>query len=235
MDIKLKDFEGPLDLLLHLVSKYEMDIYDVPLVEVIEQYLAYLAGLTALRLEVAGEYMVMASQLMLIKSRKLLPKLVTVEEMGDDPEDLLISQLEEYARFKAISQNLADQHAHRAQFFTKAKEELIVEDATLKHDKTGLDIFLTFSKVMAKKQESIKTGHTVIEREDFRIEDMMQRVEERLPLEGQLSLTCLFEETRSVNELVTLFLAVLELIKVHKVYVQQQEVFGEISLGRELS
>ena len=71
MDIKLKDFEGPLDLLLHLVSKYEVDIYDVPIVEVIEQYLAYLATLQAMKLEVAGEYMLMASQLMLIKSRWL--------------------------------------------------------------------------------------------------------------------------------------------------------------------
>ena len=83
MDIKLKDFEGPLDLLLHLVSKYQMDIYDVPIVEVIEQYLAYISTLQAMKLEVAGEYMVMASQLMLIKSRKLLPKIVEAE-----PEDL---------------------------------------------------------------------------------------------------------------------------------------------------
>ena len=78
MDIKLKDFEGPLDLLLHLVSKYQMDIYDVPITEVIEQYLAYISTLQAMRLEVAGEYMVMASQLMLIKSRKLLPKVAEV-------------------------------------------------------------------------------------------------------------------------------------------------------------
>ena len=84
MDIKLKDFEGPLDLLLHLVSKYEVDIYDVPLVEVIEQYLAYLATLQAMKLEVAGEYMVMASQLMLIKSRKLLPKIVEESPLEED-------------------------------------------------------------------------------------------------------------------------------------------------------
>ena len=86
MDIKLKDFEGPLDLLLHLVSKYEVDIYDVPIVEVIEQYLAYLATLQAMKLEVAGEYMLMASQLMLIKSRKLLPTVVEAEPEADDPE-----------------------------------------------------------------------------------------------------------------------------------------------------
>ena len=81
MDIKIKDFEGPLDLLLHLVSKYQMDIYGVPLIEVIEQYLAYLATLQAMKLEVAGEYMLMASQLTLIKSRRLLPKVA--EEMDE--------------------------------------------------------------------------------------------------------------------------------------------------------
>ena len=85
MDIKLKDFEGPLDLLLHLVSKYEVDIYDVPILEIIEQYLAYIATLKAMRLEIASEYMVMASQLMLIKSQKLLP---TVVENLPDEEDL---------------------------------------------------------------------------------------------------------------------------------------------------
>ena len=93
MDIKLKDFEGPLDLLLHLVSKYQMDIYDVPITEVIEQYLAYVSTLQAMRLEVAGEYMVMASQLMLIKSRKLLPKVAEVSDLEDDLEQDLLSHL----------------------------------------------------------------------------------------------------------------------------------------------
>ncbi|HFH9987417.1 TPA: segregation/condensation protein A, partial [Streptococcus pyogenes] len=74
MDIKLKDFEGPLDLLLHLVSQYKVDIYEVPIVEVIEQYLNYIETLQVMKLEVAGDYMLMASQLMLIKSRRLLPK-----------------------------------------------------------------------------------------------------------------------------------------------------------------
>ena len=102
MDIKLKDFEGPLDLLLHLVSKYQMDIYDVPITEVIEQYLAYISTLQAMRLEVAGEYMVMASQLMLIKSRKLLPKVAEVTDLEDDLEQDLLSQIEEYRKFKLL-------------------------------------------------------------------------------------------------------------------------------------
>ena len=106
MDIKLKDFEGPLDLLLHLVSKYQMDIYDVPITEVIEQYLAYVSTLQAMRLEVAGEYMVMASQLMLIKSRKLLPKVAEVTDLEDDLEQDLLSQIEEKIDLYEIAKKL---------------------------------------------------------------------------------------------------------------------------------
>lgn len=178
MDIKLKDFEGPLDLLLHLVSKYEVDIYDVPIVEVIEQYLAYLATLQAMKLEVAGEYMLMASQLMLIKSRKLLPIVVEAEPEEDDPELELLSQLEEYARFKAASQELAKQHEVRAQYFSKPKVELVYEDVTLNQDKTIQDIFLAFSKIMTEKQEEIRRNHTTIARDDYKIEDMMLIIEE---------------------------------------------------------
>ena len=117
MDIKLKDFEGPLDLLLHLVSKYQVDIYEVPITEVIEQYLAYIATLQAMRLEVAGEYMLMASQLMVIKSRRLLPKVVEQTDPEEDPEMDLLDQLEEYRKFKLLSEKMGEQHNERAHYF----------------------------------------------------------------------------------------------------------------------
>ena len=209
MDIKLKDFEGPLDLLLHLVSKYEVDIYDVPIVEVIEQYLAYLATLQAMKLEVAGEYMLMASQLMLIKSRKLLPTVVEAEPEADDPEQELLSQLEEYARFKAASQELAKQHEVRAQYFSKPKVELVYEDVTLNQDKTIQDIFLA------------------------KIEDMMLIIEEAFGLKNELYLDELFTDAKDMNQVITLFLATLELIKVHRISVQQETIFGTITLRKE--
>ena len=124
MDIKLKDFEGPLDLLLHLVSKYQMDIYDVPITEVIEQYLAYVSTLQAMRLEVAGEYMVMASQLMLIKSRKLLPKVAEVSDLEDDLEQDLLSQIEEYRKFKLLGEKLEVKHQERAQYYSKVADRV---------------------------------------------------------------------------------------------------------------
>lgn len=196
MDIKLKDFEGPLDLLLHLVSKYEVDIYDVPIVDVIEQYLAYLATLQAMKLE-------------------------------------LLSQLEEYARFKTVSQELAKQHEERAQYFSKPKVELVYEDVILNQDKTIQDIFLAFSKIMAEKQEEIRRNHTTIVRDDYKIEDMMLVIEEAFSARNELILADLFTDAKDMNQVITLFLATLELIKVHRISVQQETIFGTITLRKE--
>ena len=230
MDIKLKDFEGPLDLLLHLVSKYQMDIYDVPITEVIEQYLAYISTLQAMRLEVAGEYMVMASQLMLIKSRKLLPKVAEVTDLEDDLEQDLLSQIEEYRKFKLLGEQLEVKHQERAQYYSKAPTELIYEDAELVHDKTTIDLFLAFSNLLSKKKEEFSQNHTTILRDEYKIEDMMIIVREDLVEGQQLRLQDLFKETKDLQEVITLFLATLELIKTQEILLIQKESFGDIYL-----
>ena len=233
MDIKLKDFEGPLDLLLHLVSKYQMDIYDVPITEVIEQYLAYISTLQAMRLEVAGEYMVMASQLMLIKSRKLLPKVAEVSDLEDDLEQDLLSQIEEYRKFKLLGEQLEVKHQERAQYYSKAPTELIYEDAELVHDKTTIDLFLAFSTLLAKKKEEFSKSHTTILRDEYKIEDMMVIVREALVEGKQLCLQDLFKETKDLQEVITLFLATLELIKTQEILLIQKESFGDIYLMKK--
>ena len=230
MDIKLKDFEGPLDLLLHLVSKYQMDIYDVPITEVIEQYLAYVSTLQAMRLEVTGEYMVMASQLMLIKSRKLLPKVAEVTDLEDDLEQDLLSQIEEYRKFKLLGEQLEVKHQERAQYYSKAPTELIYEDAELVHDKTTIDLFLAFSNLLSKKKEEFSQNHTTILRDEYKIEDMMVIVREALVEGQQLRLQDLFKETKDLQEVITLFLATLELIKTQEILLIQKESFGDIYL-----
>ena len=233
MDIKLKDFEGPLDLLLHLVSKYQMDIYDVPITEVIEQYLAYISTLQAMRLEVAGEYMVMASQLMLIKSRKLLPKVAEVTDLEDDLEQDLLSQIEEYRKFKLLGEQLEVKHQERAQYYSKARTELIYEDAELVHDKTTIDLFLAFSNLLSKKKEEFSQSHTTILRDEYKIEDMMVIVREALVEDQQLCLQDLFKETKDLQEVITLFLATLELIKTQEILLIQKESFGDIYLMKK--
>ncbi|EHI70159.1 segregation/condensation protein A [Streptococcus ictaluri] len=235
MDIKVKDFEGPLDLLLHLVSQYKVDIYEVPITQVIEQYLVYIETVQAMRLELAGEYMVMASQLMLIKSRRLLPKLVEKGFEEDDLEQDLLSKIEEYSQFKQLSQELGQQHDCRAKFFAKPKQELIFEDTVLQEDKTVMDLFLAFSKIMTAKREAFKNSHTVIERDDYRIEDMMIRIEDRLAHKNEVTLSDLFDDCQNINEVITLFLATLELVKVHSVFVEQSSNFGQIIVRKDVS
>lgn len=232
MDIKLKDFEGPLDLLLHLVSKYQMDIYQVPITEVIEQYLTYIATLQAMRLEVAGEYMLMASQLVVIKSRRLLPKVVEQTDPEDDPELELLDQLEEYRKFKLLSEKLGEQHDERAKSFSKPKEELVYEDVQLVQDKTVVDLFLAFSKVMAEKQASLRQSHTTIARDEYKIEDMMDLVRSHFKAGSRLELRQLFKVSQDINEVITIFLATLELVKVHEISFEQTEAFGDIYLVR---
>lgn len=232
MDIKIKDFEGPLDLLLHLVSKYQMDIYEVPLIEVIEQYLAYLATLKALKLEVAGEYMLMASQLTLIKSRRLLPKVVEELEEAEDLEQDLLSQLEEYRTYKQLGELMASQHEERALYYSKPKLELVYDDTELLHDRTTVDLFLAFSKLLTKKKEEFRQNHTTIVKDEYKIEDLMDQLRQQLQNQSQILLQDLFNKAANLQEVITLFLATLELIKIQEVTVVQDTAFGEIYVNR---
>lgn len=232
MDIKIKDFEGPLDLLLHLVSKYQMDIYEVPLIEVIEQYLAYLATLKALKLEVAGEYMLMASQLTLIKSRRLLPKVAEELEEAEDLEQDLLSQLEEYRTYKQLGELMASQHEERTLYYSKPKLELVYDDTELLHDRTTVDLFLAFSKLLTKKKEEFRQNHTTIVKDEYKIEDLMDQLRQQLQNQSQILLQDLFNKAANLQEAITLFLATLELIKIQEVTVVQDTAFGEIYVNR---
>lgn len=232
MDIKIKDFEGPLDLLLHLVSKYQMDIYEVPLIEVIEQYLAYLATLKALKLEVAGEYMLMASQLTLIKSRRLLPKVAEELEEAEDLEQDLLSQLEEYRTYKQLGELMASQHEERALYYSKPKLELVYDDTELLHDRTTVDLFLAFSKLLTKKKEEFRQNHTTIVKDEYKIEDLMDQLRQQLQNQSQILLQDLFNKAANLQEVIILFLATLELIKIQEVTVVQDTAFGEIYVNR---
>ena len=135
--------------------------------------------------------------------------MVEAEPEADDPELELLSQLEEYARFKVASQELAKQHEVRAQYFSKPKVELVYEDVTLNQDKTIQRHFLAFSKIMAEKQEEIRRNHTTIARDDYKIEDMMLIIEEAFGLKNELYLDELFTDAKDMNQVITLFLATL--------------------------
>jgi segregation and condensation protein A len=234
INIKIDNFEGPLDLLLHLVSQYQMDIFEVPLVPVIEQYLDYIHTMQTLELEIAGEYMLTASQLLLIKSRRLLP--TVNESFIEDTEQLeydLLAQIDEYRKYKLLSQDLNQLHQERSQHYSKAKTEIITDETYLLQDKTAMDLFLAFSKVLELQKQQIQDENTKIEAEKFTVADKILELNVRFTKQKICKFIGLFPENASKEELVTTFMALLELIKNQQISFLQDHLFGEIILERK--
>ncbi|GAB2022439.1 segregation/condensation protein A [Pseudolactococcus yaeyamensis] len=233
ISIKIHDFEGPLDLLLHLVNQYKVDIYEVPLVEVITQYLAYLDAMKEKVLDLASEYLVIASQLVLIKSRRLLPTVSEAfEEETIDLEQEILSQIDEYRKYRALSLALADKHDNRGQFYSKSKTEIATEEIALARDKNVLDLYFAFSAVIQRKQAEFRDHHHTINSDEFSVENKIKDILSLFQHEKTVSFTQLFESSHSLDEVVTVFLAMLELIKNHALNFQQDDTFGDIILTK---
>ncbi|GFH40006.1 segregation/condensation protein A [Pseudolactococcus insecticola] len=231
--IKIHDFEGPLDLLLHLVNQYKVDIYEVPLVEVITQYLSYLDAMKELALDLASEYLVTASQLVLIKSRRLLPTVSDeFEEETIDLEQEILSQIDDYRKFKALSIALSEKHEARGLFYSKAKTNIASDDVTLLFDKNALDLYFAFSNLIQKKQAEFRDHHNTISSDEFSVEDKIDRIRVILTSRTSVQFTELFESSKSLDEIVTVFLAMLELIKNHFLDFKQEATFGNIILQK---
>ena len=229
--IKIKDFEGPLDLLLHLVSQYKVDIYEVPLVSVIEQYLDYLKSMQNLELEIASDYFLMASQLMLIKSKRLLPTIaVEYEDNQLDLEEELLSQIDEYRKYKELSTELDKLHKEREKFYSKSKTEVISDDVKLLEDRNVADVFLTFSRLLQTKKKELENSQAQIKRESFSIEEKIKEVREIVELRKKVDFMDLVSNLVNVDELVTVFLASLELIKNQEITCYQESDFESIIL-----
>ena len=215
INIKIKNFEGPLDLLLHLVSQYEMDIFEVPLVPVIEQYLIYI-------------------QLMLIKSRRLLP--TVTETFIEDTEQLeydLLAQIDEYRKYKMLSQDLDELHQERSHFYSKAKTEIITDETVLLQDKSALDLFLAFTKILELQRQHFQDENTKIAAEKFTIADKILELSTRFTEQKICKFSDLFFSSTNKDELVTTFMALLELIKNQQISFSPGELFGEIILERK--
>ncbi|QDK71320.1 segregation/condensation protein A [Lactococcus protaetiae] len=234
INIKIDNFEGPLDLLLHLVSQYQMDIFQVPLVPVIEQYLNYIRKMQTLELEIAGEYMLMASQLMLIKSRRLLPTIS--DDFIEDTEQLeydLLAQIDEYRKYKMLSQSLNNLHTVRSHYYSKSKTEIITDETSLIKDKNAIDLFLAFNKILELQRQQIEDENTTIEAEKYTIADKILELTKKFTKQKICKFSSLFSKDAKKEELVTTFMALLELIKNQQISFSQEELFGEIILERK--
>ncbi|MDH6364930.1 segregation and condensation protein A [Enterococcus sp. PF1-24] len=237
--VKLDVFEGPLDLLLHLIKKLEIDIYDIPIVEVTEQYMGYIHAMQTLELELAGDYLVMAATLMAIKSQMLLPKqeLAFDEdemiETGEDPRDALVAQLLEYRKFKYAAEVLSDRADERSLYYSKEAMDVSQyrEEVAVKPEKqfNTIDLFLAFHNMLEKRKKK-QPVETTITSEEISIEEKMDYIEQKLhKISGGQSFESFFS-SYSKREVVTTFMALLELMKKGSIRVEQTDNYSPIML-----
>ncbi|MFH1359874.1 MAG: segregation/condensation protein A [Candidatus Omnitrophota bacterium] len=233
--LKLAVFEGPLDLLLYLIKKNEVNIYDIPITEVTEQYLEYLEMIKLMDLDIVGDFLVMAATLLQIKSRMLLPPDPTVQEdQEEDPRDELVRRLLEYKKFKEIAEDLREKELKRQDLFSRiGDEELtqeIKEDAKETYFEASLfDLITAFTKVLKNVPKEtfyqvIKDEHTV----EQKIHDILHLLLEK----PKILLMDLFEQAQIKIEIVVIFMAILELIRLKEILVLQKRLFGEIEIVR---
>ena len=228
--IKLEAFEGPLALLLHLIEKNRIDIYDIPVAAVTEQYLAYLREWSEFNLELATEFLGMASTLLLIKSRMLLPKPVCMddlaEEAEEDPRAALVERLVEYRRYREAGDGLHELLRRRQTYIRRLPQAFQLERAL----PTGLtlqDLLAAFAALWETVAEEFRT----IVREEVTVQDKMADILAMLELQGgEIEFRQALKRTGSKTEIVSAFLAILELIRRRRIAVRQAESFGEIFL-----
>jgi len=229
--IKLPVFEGPLDLLLFLIRKNELDIYDIPIDTVTRQYLEVIYAMKELSLEVAGEFFVMAATLMEIKSRMLLPKHQQAVDPNADEDDLdprweLVHQLLQYKKFKEAAGNLGQMSLDAQNMLTRPYSAFApASERPLSHV-DRIDLWNSFNLVLRRLAEKLVVGQ--IHAEQVTVADQMEYVLERIKTQKSFVFSALFSEKISLRRLVATFLAVLELTRLRKLQLEQTEAFTDI-------
>jgi segregation and condensation protein A len=221
--LKLEVFEGPLALLMHLIEKSQIDIYDIPIAEITEQYLAYLKQMEEVDLEIASEFLVMAATLLQIKSRMLLPKKKAEDDMvEEDPRDELVARLLEYKRYQEVSRALSDMAEARRLFFGRSPLELPRRQEPYPQGMTTDKLVMAFMAVWESKQA--EEDFVVVRGETVTVQDKMGDI---LYLLRKCGKTMEFRETliraRNRDEMIASFLAILELLKLNKIRAEQEQ------------
>ncbi len=234
--IHLPAFEGPLDLLLYLIRRNEVDIYDIPIERVTRQYIEILGSMEKLDLEIAGEFFVMAATLMYIKSRMLLPQKdqginEDVEDPDVDPRWELVQQLLEYRKFKEAAEDIQKLILNSNDLIPRIgpKEALEAVERPLKPVER-IELWNTFNLVLRRLAERIHKGE--INAEQVTVSDRMEYVLTRLKSESTFFFSDLFESTTTLNTIVATFLAVLELTRQNMILIQQDRAFADIRCQR---
>lgn len=226
LKLVMGEFAGPLDLLLYLVRQEQVDIYDIPVARITDEYLRYLQLMKELDIAVAGDFLVMAATLIEIKSRMLLPRdplAAAADEELLDPRSELINQLLEHQKYKAAAQMLWSRATVEQAVFTRGELETDKQNPEVA---VGLfDMLRVFQQILARHKEEVLME---IEREEITMTEMLERLRNMVLSAGELNLRKFFERANSRRELVLAFLSVLELVRTTEISLTQRETFGEI-------
>lgn len=221
----LGEFEGPLDLLLHLIRQEQVSIYDIPIARITDEYLRYLQMMQEMDIAVAGDFLVMAATLIELKTKMLLPRdpFAAPEEEEEDPRTDLVNQLLEYQKYKAAAQML---------WSRATVEQAVFKRAELETDKNNpevavgvFDLLKVFQDILARHKDEVLLE---IERDEISMTEMLERLRNMVMSSGELNLRTFFERARSRRELVLAFLSVLELVRTTEIRLLQRQTFGDI-------
>ncbi|MBL7170705.1 MAG: segregation/condensation protein A [Candidatus Omnitrophica bacterium] len=232
MKFNLEVFEGPLDLLLYLIKKNEIDIHDIPVAQITAQYLAYVEMMKLLNLDMAGEFLVMAATLIHIKSKVLIPReRLTDEDIDVDPRRELVDQLLEYQKYKEIAERLGEKEKERHNIFTRPEAEwkAITEGELHLRELSINELLDAFSNVLdvVKGREP-----ELLEPDEITLEEKIREILDRLRDGQSFTLASLCKDKRTRIEIVLTFLALLELARLRELILKQKERFGEIWISR---
>ncbi len=244
--VRLQVFEGPLDLLLHLLDKNKVNIYDIPIVEITAQYMEYIAEMKRQDLDVLSEFLVMAATLIDIKSKMLLPSDPDSEEEEEDPRAELVQQLLEYKMYKCMAYELKDRQmdAQRVMFKepTIPDEVLAYEEpvnvAELVSDVTLAKLNEIFKSIMKKQKDKIdplRSKFGKIQKEEVSLEDKIAQLQEYAKEHKHFSFRSLLEAQSSKVEIIVTFLAILELMKMGKIFISQEHIFDDIEIDSKIA
>jgi segregation and condensation protein A len=246
MKLKLQVFEGPLDLLLYLIEKNKVNIYDIPIVEITAQYMEYVTEMKRRDLNNLSEFLVMAATLLEIKAKMLLPQEPDEEEEAEDPRAELVQQLLEYKMYKCMAYELKDRQmdAERIMYRQPAiPDEILAYKDSVDVDELVADVTLArlneiFQSIMKKqvdKIDPVRSRFGRIEKEEVSLEDKMTYLEDYAANNRHFSFRALLEAQASKTEIVVTFLAILELMKMGKIYISQEHIFDDIQIDSKIA
>jgi segregation and condensation protein A len=229
LSIKIGEFAGPLDLLLFLIRQEQANIFDIPIAKITDEYLKYIRLMKSLDIAVAADFLVMAATLIEIKSKMLLPREPSESENEEieDPRQELVDRLLEYEKFKTAAQMLYERTTVEEAIFERGQIESDENNAEI--SATVFDLITVFQKILARQKEEIQME---IHREEISLADMIRNLKRRIFRDSEVSLMNFFGEMHTKRELVTAFMAVLEIVRTESVKLLQKTTFGDIVLRR---